>query len=440
MAGKGTALRSDDPRLRRLEGLHPQAIDLSLDRVRRLLADLGHPEVRLPPAVHVAGTNGKGSTIAFLRAILEAAGYRVHVYTSPHLVRFNERVRLGGRLISDEDLVAVLDEAEQVNAGRPITFFEITTAAAFLAFSQQPADVLLLETGLGGRLDATNVLDKPLLTVLTPISLDHQDFLGSSMEEIAGEKAGILKPGVPCVTAKLSRKTASVVRARAQEVAASLHEEGPDWFATKMPQGLTLHEGHSIRRLPDPVLIGPHQVRNAALAVVCVDFLRDLKVPPAAIELGLRSVTWPGRLQRIAGGPLAKLLPDGWELWLDGGHNPAAAAMLAQQARGWRGMPLHLVLGMTKPRDPDDFVEAFAGRVASLQAVPVPGTDRSIDPEAIAAFARVRAIPAASAPDVATALERIAAAGGTPSRVLVCGSLYLIGDALDNCGEDYWPA
>lgn len=438
-AERRIVLRSDHPLLKRLEALHPKTVDLSLERVERLLGALGNPERKLPPVVHVAGTNGKGSVIAFLRAILEAAGYRVHVYTSPHLIHFNERIRLAGRLIDDQELTALLEEVERLNAGEAVTFFEATTAAALLAFSRHPADIVLLETGLGGRLDATNVVERPLLTVLTPISFDHQDYLGDTLEEIAREKAGILKAEVPCVAAKLSRKTGSVVRDRAKELDAPLHEEGPDWFATKMPHGITLQEGHFARRLPEPGLAGPHQVRNAALAVVCLDYLRDFKIPPAAIELGLKTAIWPGRLQRLKGGPLAELLPEGWELWLDGGHNNAAAAMLAQHARGWRGTPLHMILGMTRPRDPDEFVEAFAGRVQSLTAVPVPETDRGIDPRIVVAFARARAINADLADDVAAALKRIAEAGGAPGRVLICGSLYLAGSVLERCGEDFRP-
>lgn len=407
--------------------------------MRRLLGALGNPEAKLPPVVHVAGTNGKGSVIAFLRAMLEAAGHRVHVYTSPHLVRFNERIRLNGRLIEDEELAALLAEAEAANAGQPITFFEITTAAAFLAFARHPADVLLMETGLGGRLDATNLVARPALTVLTPISLDHQDYLGETVEEIAREKAGILKAGVPCVVAKLGRKAGSAIREQAFQVGASVHEEGDEWFATKLPGGFALHEGNLTRRFPEPALAGPHQIRNAAQAVVCLDHLRDLVVPPAAIALGLKSVTWPGRLQHIPDGPLAGLLPEGWELWLDGGHNPAAASMLVLQARAWKGMPLHLVVGMTRPRDPGDFLEAFGGRAASLQAVPIPGQARAIPPEDLVAASRVRAIPAETAPDLPTALSRIAAQGGKPARVLVCGSLYLVGEALERCGEGYLP-
>ncbi|PHS77782.1 MAG: bifunctional folylpolyglutamate synthase/dihydrofolate synthase, partial [Rhodospirillaceae bacterium] len=333
-----------DSILERLNALHPKSIDLVLDRVVRLLGALDNPHHKLPPVVHVAGTNGKGSTIAFLRAFCEAAGLRVHVYTSPHLVRFNERIRVAGKLITDDALDAILKECEAANQGQPITFFEITTAAAFLAFSRTDADIVLLETGLGGRLDATNVIERPRLTCITPVSLDHQHYLGNDVKTIMGEKAGILKSGVPCIAAKQGSKILQKVLEKAASAArAPLLCEGKVWFSRvsggrRGTPAMIYTNGGEDRTFPMPRLAGQHQVRNASLAIACVEALApDFEISDAAIALGLNTVQWPGRLQHITQGPLADMLDDGFELWLDGGHNKAAAEMLAQHTRRWRG-------------------------------------------------------------------------------------------------------
>ncbi len=402
------------------------------------MARLGNPERKLPPVVHVAGTNGKGSAIAFLRAFLEAAGYRVHVYTSPHLVNFNERIRLAGTLISDEELAALFVECEETVGAESITFFEIVTAAAFLAFSRTPADIVLLETGLGGRLDATNVIEKPALTVLTSISMDHQAYLGDTIEEIVREKAGILKLHVPCVCADL-RRSRSVVQHWAERNEAPLIEEGTDFYATKSPGRFVYHEGQWTRRLPLPGLAGHHQIRNAALALACIGRLEGFDVPETALEAGMKAVTWPGRLQRLTEGALADRLPEGWELWLDGGHNLSAAKALSSQARSWRKMPLDMVIGMMRPRKPQAFLKPFMGRVRMLTTLAIPGQKESWGPDLLAEAATRNAIPVQPAEGLTDAIERIVAAADRPGRILVCGSLYLVGAALSKSGEDFYP-
>lgn len=425
-----------DAILERLQALHPKSIDLSLERIERLLADLGHPERRLPPVIHVAGTNGKGSVVAYLRAMVEAAGLRAHVYTSPHLVRFSERIRVAGRPIDEGELAGLLEECERANAGRPITFFEITTAAAFLAFARHEADVCLLETGLGGRLDATNVLKAPALTVLTQIALDHQSFLGGHLAAIAAEKAGIMKPGVPCVVADQGRQVHRIIELRSLELGVPLLKEGRDWFVRAREDGL-VYQGRKVEwSLPAPALPGRHQMRNAGLAIACIERLADvLPVPPAAVALGLRTVEWPARLQRLGDGPLANRLPQGWELWLDGGHNPAAAKALATFARAWRDRPLHLVVGMMGNKDHAGFLKPLLARAESLRAVPVPGHDNAADPEALVAVAKAEGLrDAAPVPSVTAALDGLPGRDGPPARVLICGSLYLAGTVLAENG------
>ncbi len=394
---------------------------------------MGHPQKQLPAVVHVAGTNGKGSVIAFLRAFLEAAGHRVHIYTSPHLVCFNERIRLAGELISDMELTAMLEECETANDGDPITFFEITTAAAFLAFSRHPADVLLLETGLGGRLDATNLVEHPALTVLTPISVDHQQYLGDSLEKIAAEKAGILKAGVACVVASQQQKAEKVIARRAAEQDAPLIREGKDWFVGGRAS-VIFSSGGKTRRLPPPALAGAHQVRNAGLAVACLDQLGDFAVAETAIALGMKAVQWPARLQRLARGPLVDILPKGWELWLDGGHNAAAARVIARQAWRWRERPLGLVFGILRTKDPLVFLQPLAEEINALRAVAITGEENSLSAEETAAAAAKLDIDAAAAEGVGAALQNLANHFPGPARVLICGSLYLAGEVLRENG------
>ncbi|MDH3234745.1 MAG: bifunctional folylpolyglutamate synthase/dihydrofolate synthase, partial [Alphaproteobacteria bacterium] len=311
--------------LARVQSLHPRVIDLSLGRIEHLLAALGNPERALPPVLHIAGTNGKGSTLAFLRGMLEAAGHAVHLYTSPHLIRFNERIVVAGKEIGDASLLALLDECEQANDGASITFFEFTTAAAYLAFARTPADILLLETGLGGRLDATNVIDAPALTAITPVSLDHQGFLGDDLAGIAAEKAGILKAGITGVVAAQPALAMDAITARADEIGAPLYCEGTDWRVEPVADGFRFSGRTEALTLPRPYMTGDHQLANAGMALACLESLPGFTVDDAAKARGIAGTRWPARLQRLRTGPLGEALPGGWELWLDGGHNPAAA-------------------------------------------------------------------------------------------------------------------
>ncbi|MGC2854989.1 bifunctional folylpolyglutamate synthase/dihydrofolate synthase [Novispirillum sp. DQ9] len=434
--------REPDAILERLLGLHPKVIDLSLDRVLRLLGELGNPQDALPPVIHVAGTNGKGSVIAFLRAFLEAAGLRVHVYTSPHLVRFNERIRLAGEIISDAALSDLLEEVERVNDGKPITFFEVTTCAAFLAFSRVPADVVLLETGLGGRLDATNVVRRPAMTVLTPIGMDHEQYLGGRIEAIAAEKAHILKPASPCVFAKQERKVAQIIELRSLEVGAPTFAEGKEWHVRVQPakdgtgEGEVVYQGRDVTwTLPTPALAGAHQVRNAGLALAAIEHLKGFTIPEAALAKGMRTVQWPARMQRLTRGPLVDLLPEGWELWLDGAHNPHAGKMLATFLRGWKDKPLDVVIGMMGPKDAGAFFGHIAAKVHRLRAVPVPGEPNAKPPEEVAEAARAQGIgDVAVTGSLETALKDLIANANRPQRVLIVGSLYLAGSVLAENG------
>jgi dihydrofolate synthase / folylpolyglutamate synthase len=399
--------------------------------VLRLLAALGNPQQRLPPVIHVAGTNGKGSTIAFLRACLEAAGKRVHVYTSPHLVRFAERIRLAGRLITEDDLSALLEECERANDGVPITFFEITTAAAFLAFARVPADVVLLEVGLGGRFDATNVIT-PRVAAITPVSLDHQHFLGDTVAKIAFEKAGILKPGVPAVIARQTAEGAAVIDARAQDIGAVLYRQGREWDAAPRADGGLAYRGRAALDLPAPGLRGPHQYDNAGTALACLECLAESAVPPVALADGLRDVEWPARMQRLGKGALARLMPASTELWLDGGHNAAGGAALGEVAKGWRERPLNLVFGMLNTHDAEGFLRPLAPYTTRLAAIAIPGEQNTLSADEAVAAAQRAGIKAAPHTSIA---EAVAAAAAPQSRVLICGSLYLAGRVLaENSG------
>ena len=427
-----------DPILERLSALHPKAIDLSLDRIERLLDALGNPQAALPPVVHVAGTNGKGSVIAFLRAIFEAAGYRVHAYVSPHLVHFNERIRLSGQVIEQAALARLLARCEAANGKQAITFFEITTAAAFLAFAEARAagDVLLLETGLGGRLDATNLVARPLLSVLTPIAMDHMQFLGTSLAAIAAEKAAILKPGVPAIIGPQMDAAAAVIAARAQDIGAPLFRAGQEWSSALAGDGMEYRDGAGAIPLPLPALAGDHQVENAGIAVAaartcvaraCVG--ADFSISDAALAEGLQKVCWPARLQRLSRGPLLSLLPPGAELWIDGGHNAHAGAALGRWAAGHN--PLALVVGMAATNDPEAFLEPLAPYADMLCAVPIPGSTAALSPAALVSAARRVGIEKSfAAEDPGAAIRRIVAAGSPVSRVLIAGSLYLAGEVL----------
>ena len=425
-----------DAILDRLSALHPKLIDLSLDRVHHLLKCLGNPHQDLPPVVHLAGTNGKGSVIAILQAVLEAAEYKVHVHTSPHLVKFNERIRLAGKLISDDALGVLLEECEVANAGAPITLFEITTTAALLAFSRATADILILETGLGGRLDATNVVDHPHVTAITPISLDHQQFLGDTIEEIAREKAGILKPGVPCVIGAQVPEVLTVLEKEAARIAAPLLVQGRDWDLTETSAGFELTLNGKTESYPSPALAGRHQKANAAQALVCFDVLTRAEerftATPAQIAQGLGQAEWPARLQRLMGGPLVDALPDGWELWLDGGHNAAAGETIAEHARDtWNDQPLHLICGMLNSKDPGTFLTPLAEQALGLTGVVIPEEENSLSAEDMADAARAAGFRRVdAAPTVAAALDNILAGASSPARVFICGSLYLAGIVL----------
>jgi dihydrofolate synthase / folylpolyglutamate synthase len=429
-----------DPVLDRLKHLHPKVIDLSLGRTFRMLEAVGSPHTKLPPVVHVAGTNGKGSTIAFLRAFLEAAGKRVHVYTSPHLVRFHERIRLaapgGGELIEDDYLAEILEECEQANRGEPITYFEITTAAALLAFSRTPADVVLLETGLGGRLDSTNVIERPAVTALTRISYDHMQFLGDTLTAIAGEKAGIMRPGVPSVVApQASAEVTAAFRERAAAIGAPLFEAGEAWRSFAKGEGFRFESPSRNADLPLPALPGAHQIVNAGVALACLDHLPGIEVSDEAVERGLTEVRWPGRLQRLTRGPLVDRLPPGWDLWLDGGHNDSAGEVLGAQAARWHdadGLPLKLIFGMLATKEPKDFLRPLSGFASTLRAVAIPGEEASLSPDDAASAARVVGIDDAEAVEsVDAALDALIRRDSSPTRVMICGSLYLAGAVLD---------
>jgi len=402
--------------LDRLQNLYPKLIDLRLERLVRLLSALGDPHLALPPVIHVAGTNGKGSCCAFIRAIAEAAGLRVHVYTSPHLVRFNERIRLAGELVTDAALAGALDEIEAVNAGNQITVFEAITAAAFLLFARVPADLCVLEVGLGGRFDATNVIAAPLVAAITSISMDHQEFLGDRLAVIAAEKAGIIKPGTTVVTGLQAPEALAEIRREAALQDATLLERGRDWEVTEDEGGLAFGE----MRLPRPALIGAHQADNAGIAIAALQAGR-LGIQERAYAKGLMQVQWPARLQRLSGN-LLKLLPEGSTLWLDGAHNPGGGQALAAQLDRWEG-PTVLIVGMKQSKDVAEFLAPLIPKAAGIFAVAEPGQHLALPVDKVIAASGGVAQPG---PDIAGALRQIR----TPMRVLICGSLYLAGEVL----------
>ncbi|WP_341895639.1 folylpolyglutamate synthase/dihydrofolate synthase family protein [Ferrovibrio terrae] len=428
-----------DAVLQRLTALHPKAIDLSLDRIRALLARLGDPHLHLPPVFHVAGSKGKGSTTAFLRAMAEAAGYRVHAYTSPHLVRFNERIRLAGNLIDDAKLIALLERCEQVNAGTPITFFEITTAAAYLAFAEVPADLVLLETGLGGIADTTNVIPQPALTALTPIGIDHVAFLGDTIAKIAANKAGILKDGVPCVVGPQPAEAITVIEARAAETKSPLFRQGRDWTVRETADGLIWRDRMVELSLPRPALLGAHQVVNAGVAIACARYLPGFEIGPDAIATGLRQVDWPARMQRLTKGPLPDLLPPGTELWLDGAHNAMAGEALAAALKLLPPRPTWLLAGMLNTKDAAGFLKPLAAGLQAARCIAIPGEANSLSAEELVSAARAVGLTAEPAGSPEAAMRQIAetiradaasAPAPTHARVIIAGSLYLAGRIL----------
>jgi len=432
---------TSDQLLAELKLLHPKLIDLSLGRIERLLAKLGDPHKHLPPVIHIAGTNGKGSVTAYLKAMIEAAGRRVHVYTSPHLVRFHERIEIAGTgpqgraaPIGEAELVDILMRTRAVNSGDDITQFEITTAAAFLAFAEHPADVLLLEVGLGGRLDATNVVAEPALTVITPVSMDHAEKLGSTLEKIAAEKAGIVKPGVACVVSQQEERVLDVIRRAAQDAGAPLVVWGEDYDAYEQRGRLIFQKHDHLLDLPLPALVGRHQIVNAGTAVAAALELDCFRIEERAIERGLLAVNWPARMQRLDTGPLPSLLKAGSELWLDGGHNPAAGQNLAQTLADLEERapkPLYLVVGMMGLKDAAGFLSPFRGLARICVTVPIPGAHEApFAPDALAAAARGAGLKAEEASDVEAALKRIEALESGPKRIVIAGSLYLAGRVL----------
>ncbi|WP_338721604.1 folylpolyglutamate synthase/dihydrofolate synthase family protein [Devosia sp. XK-2] len=421
-----------DAILKRLSQLHPRLIDLSLDRMLPLLEKLGNPQDHLPPTIHVAGTNAKGSTIAYLRAFLEAAGKRVHVYNSPHLVRFNERIRLAGKLVGTRKLNAALEEVEAVNNGEPITFFEVTTVTAFCLFAETPGDYLLLETGMGGTYDTTNVVKHPLGTIITPIDYDHQGFLGNSLAEIASNKAGILKRGSKSVMGIQHDEARAVLERAARKLGITPIWQNEDFHGAEQDGRLVFQDEDGLLDLPPPALPGPHQFDNAALAIAATRHF-GLPVDEAGFAEGLRRVTWPARMQPIREGKLRALLPPGHEFWLDGGHNPHGAAALARTIAAMPPKPLVLIMGMMNTRAPEDFLEAFRDLYpAQILTLTIPGEENAHRAEDIAARARAHRFPAKASRSVVSALK--AAAKMENARVLVCGSLYLAGDVLAKNG------
>jgi len=427
--------KKSDAVLARLMSLHPKKIDLSLERMHRILKTLGNPEDKLPPVIHIAGTNGKGSTTATLRAIAEAAGHRVHVYTSPHLVRFAERIRIAGKIIDEDHLTELLERCEVAAMGRPITFFEITTAAALLAFSETPADLCILEVGLGGRLDATNVINKPAAVGITPVSVDHQQFLGDTLEEIATEKAAIIKPGVPCVVGFQPKDALKSIESAANAAGVKPHYYGEAWHAEAKHGGSFLYEDwKSVLELPSPNLVGDHQLLNASMAIAIAHAQKAVAIPDAAIKAGLGWVRWPARLQSLAGSSLHRLLPEGADLWLDGGHNTAAARALKSYLRTIDTVErsVSIVLGMMGNKDAAGFLKPLAGLLDQVIAVPIPEEEGAASPAFLAGAATDLGISGVLAKDVHTALETIASKANPerPPFVLIAGSLYLAGRVL----------
>ena len=421
---------SSDAILDRLLQLHPKIIDLTLDRVWRLLAAVGDPQDRLPPVVHIAGTNGKGSTLAMIRAGLEGAGHTAHTYTSPHLVRFHERIRLAGNLISEPDLQALLTECETANGDTPITFFEITTVAALLAYARTPADYTLLEVGLGGRLDATNVVDRPALTVITPVSIDHQQYLGDTLAEIAREKAGILKRGVPCIVGPQPDEAMEAIHEQAHRVGAPCRVYGEDWIVRAEHGRLVYEDEEGLLDLDPPRLKGDHQIQNAGVAVAA---LRAMGQSDQACQTALRDAQWPARMQRLGSGTLSRLLPEGTDLWLDGGHNAAAAEAIAGVLDDWHAgsrRPVHAVVGMLETKSAADYFRPLAPRVSSFDCLTIPDTPASFQAETLAGIARDAGAKARVANSLEEALAAISEQAEPPYRVLICGSLYLAGHVL----------
>ena len=418
-----------DAILMRLLSLHPKIIDLSLDRMHGILAKLGNPERKLPPVIHIAGTNGKGSTLAMCLAILEAAGLKVHTYTSPHLVRFHERIRVSGELISEEALSALLEECEAANGSEPITFFEITTAAALLAYSHTPADYLILEVGLGGRLDATNVIDRPAVSVITSIGLDHQQYLGETIEEIAREKAGILKRGCIGIVGAQAPDVREEIEQVALRVGAPLKIANQEWQSFVQHGRLVFQDEDGLLDLPLPALVGPHQIDNAGNAIATVRALNDARISDQAIAIGLRNVTWPARLQNLGAGHLRNYVSHDTELWLDGGHNGPAGVVLAQALREMPKRKTVMIWGMLNSKHPGSFIANFKNVVSHVFTLTIPEEANAISAENLASMAQDNGIVATPANSLEKALKQASLLKPAP-RIIICGSLYLAGHVL----------
>ena len=421
--------------LERLLKLHPKLIDLSLSRLKKLLGRLGNPEENLPPVIHVAGTNGKGSTVATMAAIYRSAGYRVHIYTSPHLVSFTERIVISGSEISKNYLEELLLECENANNGENITFFEITTAAAMLAFSRNPADLLLLEVGLGGRFDATNVIERPMLSVITPVSMDHQDFLGNTIDEIAFEKAGILKPSVSAIIGPQTNEALNVIKSRALELGSSAYVFGEDWNISPANNQLMFKMGSKSSIVPRPNLLGDHQIQNAGCALASVKLLNgQFPVSPQEIEMGLVSINWPARLQKLKEGNLIENLLEDVEIWIDGGHNQDAAKAIASTLRDWRTaspeISIHMVFGALNNRCPQNFLQYFTDVIDTIRAVDIPGETNALSASQIETAALECGLKAYSSKGISSAITDIISNSSGKRRILICGSLYLAGAVL----------
>jgi dihydrofolate synthase / folylpolyglutamate synthase len=425
-------LARSDAILNRLLSLHPKIIDLSLERMERILARLGNPESKLPSVIHVAGTNGKGSTVAYIKSILEQAGLKVHCYTSPHLVKFHERIYVAGETIAEEKLSALLEECEVANGAAPITFFEITTAAAFLAFSRTPADYLILEVGLGGRLDATNVIPKPTLSVITTVDYDHQQYLGNTLTAISHEKAGILKNRVPAIIGIQPDEARAEIERVAEKIGAPVFIANQDWQSFEQHGRLVFQDENGLLDLSLPHLRGRHQVDNAGNAIAAIRLLDDGRVTEAHIELGLKSVVWPARMQKLGAGTLTNLIPKDAELWLDGGHNPAAGRVIARAFSDINdrfSRPLVLIWGMLNTKDAGSFIEPFAGLAQRVVTLAIPDEPNAVPADQLAEIARGRNLSAETATSLTKALGQASLTTPAP-RILICGSLYLAGHVL----------
>lgn len=434
-----SSVPSVQERIDALLEIHPKGYDLSLDRIAGLLNKLGNPQDRLPPVIHVAGTNGKGSTIAFTRSILEAAGLSIHVHTSPHLVSWNERYRIAGELVSDAELCSAIDRAAEANGGQAITVFEILTAVGFLLFSESTADACLMEVGLGGRFDSTNVMKNVAVSVITPVSIDHEMHLGDTFAKIAFEKAGIIKDRTPLVCGPQEDEALEMIERQAARHRAPLQVSGEDFHATAENGRFLFQDDAGLLDLALPRLPGPHQIDNAGTAIAAARAFaktQGLRLREAEIETGVANASWPARMQRLTCGKLVELLPDNTELWLDGGHNAGAAVMIARhfcELNDKHSLPLILVCGMLSTKNPAAYFDQMTGLARKVYTVPITSSESGIDPAELAKNARNSGIDAVASSSIENALQK-AAKEHAEMRVLIAGSLYTAGEALERNG------